>query len=126
MRLDRRGIDEQLGGWAASRRQSVEEARPDPFGCPSLKAIVERLPRTIDRWCIFPPAAGYQDMHNPADHSAIIDPRLAPSVPREMRLEPSKLGFRQPEVSVIQERAPSRDLESRQPLSGNPFYGSQP
>jgi hypothetical protein len=33
-------------------------------------------------------------MHNAADHSAIIDPRLAPRIPRQMRLEPGELVFR--------------------------------
>lgn len=126
MRLDRRGIDEQFGGWAASRRQSVEDARPDAFGCPSLETIVERFSWTIDWWCILPPAAGYQDMHDAADHPAIIDAGLAPGIPRKMRPEPGKLGSRQPEISVIQTLAPPGDLESQHRPFENPFYGSQP
>jgi len=34
MCLDRGRTDEQFGGWAACRRQSLEDARPHTFGCP--------------------------------------------------------------------------------------------
>ncbi len=94
MCLDRRGVDEQFGGRPAGSRQGTEEARPDAFGRPSLETVVECLPGAVDRGCIFPTAAGYQHMHNAADHSAIIDPRLAPRIPRQMRLEPGELVFR--------------------------------
>ena len=126
MRLDRRGVDEQFGGRTASRRQGMKEARPHTFGCPSLETVVERLPGAVDRRCIFPTATGYQHMHNAADDPAIIHPRLAPRITRQMRLDPTELVFRQPEISVFQERAPSGDLESCRRADVNPLYGSQP
>ena len=81
MHLDRRRIDEQFRGWTVSRRQSMKEARPDTFGRPSLRAIVERLPGAIDGRGIFPPAARYQHVHNATDDPAIINPRLSPEYP---------------------------------------------
>ena len=88
MRLDRRGVDEQFGGRPVGRRQGTEKARPNAFGRPSLETVVQRLPGAVDRRCIFPAAAGYQHMHNAADHSAIIDTRLASGISRQMRLAP--------------------------------------
>ena len=126
MRLDRGRIDQQLRRWTVGRRQGMKEARPHAFGCPSLETVVERLPGAVDRRCIFPTATGYQHMHNAADNPAIIHPRLAPRITRQMRLDPSELVFRQPEISVFQQRTPSGDLESCRPTDVDPFYGSQP
>lgn len=95
LRTVHRLVDQQsqrrFGGRTASGRQGVEEVRQNTLSLPSLKMIVERLPRAIDSLGIFPPAPGYQHMHDAADHPTIIDPRLATSVLRQMRLEAGKL-----------------------------------
>ena len=73
-------FDEHLRRWSASRGQSLEDIDPDALGRPSDGAIVERLARAVGPWRVDPSTAGLQDMHDAADHPAIINPRLAACV----------------------------------------------
>ena len=65
-------------------------------------------------------------MHDPADHAAIINPRLAPRVSRKMRPKPFELLVVEPEIISIDQRSPFGDRESQFAHDGNPVYGSQP
>src|ERR1700761_6329890 len=126
MRLDGGGVDQQFSRRPASGRQGVKHIGPYAFGSPALEPIIERLARTVDRWCVLPPATRHQDMHDAADHPAIIHARLASCIGRKMRLKPCVLRVSEPEVPLIHKRSPFGDLESNLAAEGNPVYGSQP
>lgn len=104
----------------------MKQVRPDAFGRPALEPVVQRLARAVGLGRILPPAAGDQNMHNAADDTTIVDPRLTTRVRRQVRFKPCELGVGQPEKISIQQRSPSGNLESRPRRLGNPFYGSQP
>ena len=125
MSLHGRGIDQHLLRWSVGQCQGMEDIRPDTLGRPAHEAIVERLARAIDGWRIDPTAAGLQDMDDPADDAAVIDPWLAARVGRKMRLKSCKLSRTQPEIGPIHQRSPFGDFESRNGRCGNLFYGSR-
>jgi len=64
-------------------------------------------------------------MHNAADHSTIIKPRLARRVDGKMRLMPLELLVVQPEMRLIHRQFPFGDLESGFAALENPVYGCQ-
>jgi len=124
MSLHRRGVDQHLRRRTARRCQGVEDVHPDASGGPAHEPIVERLARTIDGRGVGPPSAGLQDMDDPADDAAIVDPWLASRIGRKMRLKPRELPLVQPKIISIHQRSPFGDLESRNAQNGNPVYGS--
>jgi len=75
----------------------MEDLQPNAFGGPSDEAIVEGLARSVDRWRINPATARLQHMHDAADHTVIVDTRLAARIGRKQRLKPRKLVFTEPE-----------------------------
>lgn len=97
MRLHSGGVDEHLGGRTTGAGQGMGEIDPDALGGPAHIAIVERLAWPVIRRRIDPAPAGLQDMDDAADHSAVINARLAPCVGWQMRLDPRELRIRQPE-----------------------------
>jgi len=104
----------------------MKDIRPNTLARPAHEAIVERLARAIDRRCVNPTAAGSQYMNDPADYAAIINPRLAARIGREMRLQSVELFVVKPEKMLIHQKAPFGNLESQTSPGGNPFYGSWP
>ena len=80
VRLDSRGVDQHVSRWAARLSQGVEETSPHTLGGPADEAVVEGLLGPIHGWCIHPPSAGLQHVHDAADHPPIINPRLAARV----------------------------------------------
>jgi hypothetical protein len=68
----------------------------DPHVAPSLPAVVERLGRTILPWRIAPPQPIAVDEDYPAQHTPVIDPRLAVALRKE-RPQPLHLLVGQPE-----------------------------
>ncbi len=117
-------VDQHLRRRSVGRGQGMKDVSPHALGGSAHKAVVKRLPRTINRWRVGPATAGLQDMNNPADHSPIIHPRLAPRVGGKKRLKPRKLPLAQPEIIVIHHRSPFGNLESRNRRRGNSRYGS--
>lgn len=107
MRLDRRGVDEELRWRPASLRERVEEIDPDALRRPADIAVIERLPRPVFRRCVDPAPAGFQHMHDAADHPPVIDPRFAPCVGGKMRRNLRELGVRQPKAVGNHWRFPS-------------------
>lgn len=101
MRLHGGGIDEHLGRRTAGARQGMEEIDPDALGRPAHIAVVERLARPVIGRRIDPPPAGLQDMHDAADHPAVVNTRLATRIRWQMRLDPRKLCVRQPKTIPI-------------------------
>ena len=57
----------------------MEDIDPHALGGPSDETIVECLARAVGSRRVDPTTAGLQDMHDTADHPAIINPRLATS-----------------------------------------------
>ena len=104
MRLHGGTVDEHLGWRTAGARERMEELDPDALRRPADEAVVERLVRAVDARRIDPAPAGLQDVDDPADHPAIIDPRLASCVGRQVRLDPRELLVRKPEQSSFIER----------------------
>ena len=94
-------VDEDVRRRADGGGQGVKELRPHAFGRPTNVPIIERLPRTIRGRCIDPAPAGLQDVDDAADHAAVVDPRLAPCVLRQMRRNPRELLVRKPEKVAI-------------------------
>ena len=94
MRLHRRTVDQDLRWRASCRCQNIEDILPNAFRRPSDEPIVEGLVRTIDIWCIDPAAAGLQHVHNAADDTPVIDPRLSSRIGRQKWCKPCKLIFR--------------------------------
>ncbi len=101
MSLHRRGIDQHLCRRTARRCQGAEDVHPDAFGCPAHEAIVERLARTVDGRGVDPAPAGLQDINDPADDAAVVDPWLAPRIGWKMWLKPRELSFTQPKIISI-------------------------
>ena len=124
MCFHRRGIDQNLRRRTSRRCQSAEDVRPNAFGCPAHKAVIERLMRAIDIRRIDPAPAGFQNMYDAADDTAIIDPWFAACIRRKMRLKPRKLCGVQPEIISNHYRSPFGDRESQNHRQRNPFYGS--
>ena len=52
MGTNRPGIEKQLRRWPASFGQGIKYAAPNAFGGPTLEAVVERLPLTVDGRCL--------------------------------------------------------------------------
>src|SRR6516164_2425785 len=81
----------------------MEDILPDAFRRPADETIVERLARAVGRRGIDPATTTFQHMNDPADDTAIINPRFAACVARKMRLKPCKLLVAKPErISIHQ------------------------
>src|SRR5262249_18631332 len=101
----------------------MEDLEPYSLGRPAHEAIVKRLARAVQERRISPAATGLQHMHNPTDHPAIIDARLAASVGRQMRHKPRELTIVQPEMSSIHRGPPSGTLNQKMRCLGIRFMG---
>ena len=55
----------------------MEDIDPHALVGPTHKAVIERLARAVDFRSIDPSTAGLQDMHDAADHTPVINTRLA-------------------------------------------------
>jgi len=124
MSLDRRGVDQHFRRRATGRCQGVEDVHPDAFGRPAHEAVVERLARAVDARCIGPTRTRLQHVNDAADDAPIVSSRLAARIRRKMWRQPSELRVVQPKVIPIHARSPLGDLESRNPQTAKPIYGS--
>jgi hypothetical protein len=111
MRLHSRTVDEHLRWWPACVRERMEEIDPNALGSPADETVVERLVRAIEARRIDPTSTRLQHVNDAADHPAIMDPRLASRVARQMRFDLRELLVRQPEAVPIH-RALHRERES--------------
>ena len=121
----RRTVDQQHRRRAALGRQRVENLRPHPLRRPTHKTFAERLVRAIQIARHVPPAAAaLQHMHDPGDQPAVVNPRNAPRVPRQIRRNPRELGLRKSEKAIPHRQTPFQELESQKRPAVNPIYGS--
>ena len=98
MRLHGRGVDEHLGWRTACPRKRLEEVHPHALGGPADVPVVEGLVGSVEARRINPARARLEHMNDAADHSAIIDPRLASRDGGQVWLDPRKLLLCQPET----------------------------
>jgi hypothetical protein len=84
----------------------MENIHPDTLVGPPHEAIVECLARAIGLGSINPSPAGFQNMHNAADDTSVVNTRLAARIGRQKRLKPGKLLIRQPEMFANHDRSP--------------------
>ena len=126
MSLDRGGIDQDLSRRSAGSGQGLEDVQPHPFFRPADKPVVQRFSRTVDGGRIGPAAARFQHMHDAADDPAVIHPRHAARIARQVRRQSRELLLIQPEMIVIHNGSAFGDLESRNAPAVNPLYGSGP
>jgi hypothetical protein len=82
MRLGVGRIQHHLDGRAASGRERLDDAPPQTLHRPADMAIVQRLWRTVLARCVPPGATRAQTMHDAADHTPVVHPRLAACIPR--------------------------------------------
>src|SRR5947209_2752505 len=75
---------------ASLGRQGCEDACEYTEPAPTDEAVVQRLVRAIAGGCILPLQAISDDVDDPADHPAIVNPRQAARARKE-RLDPAHL-----------------------------------
>ena len=81
---------------SATRGKFPEQVFPDAAPSPTHKAIIDRRRRTVLGRAIAPATAAFQHMDDAADHTAIVRPRDAPDIRRQVRLNPLPLLIAQP------------------------------
>jgi hypothetical protein len=86
MNLGGRAVDHLRVG-AVRSHQGFEQALPKATPRPSIEAVVDRRRGTVERRTVFPAAADFQDMHDPADDAPIIDATGARLIVRKQRLD---------------------------------------
>lgn len=127
MRLDVRAVEQEVRGRPSDPREGLENLCPDPRRRPADEAVVEGLVGAVVRRRIHPTTAGPKNMHDAADHPAIIDAGYAARLVWKQRLKTGELGFGEPEVVVRHVKLPiSGCLNHIANLLGIPLYGSGP
>jgi hypothetical protein len=96
MRFDMRRIDHLRVRGSTVCRKFSEQVLPNPALCPTHKPIIDRHGRPILRRAIAPAASALENMHDPTDNPAIIDPLHTANIRRQMRLDPGPLILAQP------------------------------
>ena len=94
MRFDGGTVDENLRRRPARLGKRVKEANPDAFFRPSHEAIVERFLGSVFGGRIDPASARFEHMNDAADHSPVVNARLAARVCWQVRLDLGKLRVR--------------------------------
>ena len=95
------------------RRQCGKQLPPNPASRPTMKAIVDRRRRAIDRRTVLPPAPRFEYVDDAADDPAVVlamRPRL---VRRQQRFNRRPLPVVEPELPGHDPSPRSFQLESR-------------
>jgi hypothetical protein len=74
MRFDVRGVDHLRIGGPPTPGQLAEQVLPQPAPRPAHEAVIDCRRRAILGWAIAPAAAALENMHDPADDPAIVNP----------------------------------------------------
>jgi len=90
----------------------MENIAPHALGRPAHEPVVEGFARPVDPRRVNPAASGFQNMDNPADHPAVINPGFAPRISWKKRLKPRKLIVIQPKTVPNHHESPFGDHES--------------
>jgi hypothetical protein len=86
----------------------AEKVFPDATPRPANKAIIDCRRRTILGWAIAPAAAGFQDVHDTADNSTIINSLDTSYIRRQMRPNPPPLLIAQPKQVLAHDPDPPK------------------
>ncbi len=106
MRFDVRGVDHLRVRRSPVPGKLPEQIFPNAAPRPAHKAIIDRGHRTILRRAIAPPTATFQHLHDAANDAAIIHPRDAPYIRRQVRLDPTPLLIAQPKQVLAHDPDP--------------------
>src|SRR3954467_2585619 len=126
MRFNGGTVDQNLRRRPTSLSQCAKQIDPHALRGPAHVSIIECLPRAIFRGRIDPTGTWLQNLHDAADHTAIIDARFAPRIGRQMRLDLRKLRFRQPKLVPTHLCLLFGSRESRHYVRANTFMGPDP
>ena len=96
VRLDVCGIDRHCPDHAGRAGQRVENASPHTLPAPTVEAVVNRRIRAVIGRAIAPTRARAQHVHDPADHTPIIDTVRPTSTPWQQWPNPPPLCIVQP------------------------------
>jgi hypothetical protein len=96
MRFDVRGVDHLRVSRSAAAGQLPEQVFPDAALRPAHEAIIDRRRRAIFGRAIAPAAAALEDMNDPADDPAVVNPIYATNIRRQMRFNPTPFLIAQP------------------------------
>lgn len=103
------------------REYPIKRAR----SAPTHKAVVRGLARTVGDRGVAPHQPAPDDMDDPAEHPAIIDPRHIPRLVGQKRLQAQKLSFCEPEVVIRRGKPPYVwEFESQPAVNAGSPYGS--
>jgi len=104
-------IDENLRRRAACFAERTKQIAPYVLFGPPDKAIVQCFVRTVlTARRIHPTAAGLQNMDDPGNHPAVINPRHTARIGRKMRPHLRKLRLRQPKILLAHQSLHSETL----------------
>jgi len=73
VRLDIGAVNRNAFGDDAAGDHGFENIDPQPAARPAVEAVVDRRWRAIRGRAILPPAAGLEDVNDPADHPPVVD-----------------------------------------------------
>ena len=85
-----------------------EKVFPDATPRPADKAIIDRRRRTILGRAIAPAATGFQDMHDTADNTPIVNSLDTSHIRRQIRLNPLPLLVAQPKQVLAHDPDPPK------------------
>src|ERR1700746_3275457 len=101
-----RRIDHLHLGRSPTPGQFAKQVLPYPSTRPAHKAVINGCRRAIFGRAIAPTASALENMHDPADDSAIVYPLAAAPLPREVRLNSSPLLVAQPKQTFAHDPDP--------------------
>jgi len=96
MRFDVGGVDHLRIRRSSTPGQFPEQVFPDATPRPAYETVIDRHVWAILGRAIAPATAALENMHDPADNPAIIDPLHTANIGRQVRLDPSPLLVAQP------------------------------
>jgi len=131
MRFDVRGVDHLHVCRSSTPGQFPEQVLPKTPTRPAHEAVIDRRWRAIFGRTIAPAAAALENMHDAADHPAIVNPLNAAYIGRQMRFDPSPLLIAQPKQILAHDPNPlpkpnqDRIVRARKLMSFDPrLYGN--
>jgi hypothetical protein len=122
------GVDHLRVGRSAATGQFPEQILPKTPPRPAHEAIIDRRRRAILGRAIAPAATTLENMHDAADHPAIVDPLNTAYVVRQMWFDPPPLFVAQPKQILAHDPDPlpktnqDRIVTARKLMSFDPSH----
>jgi len=108
MRFDVGGVDHLRIRRSSTPGQLPEQGFPDAPPRPAHEPVIDRHVRAILGRAIAPTTAALENMHDPTDNPAIINPLHTANIGRQVRLDPSPLLVAQPKQIPAHDPDPSQ------------------